>query len=229
MVDRDEHGWLGVDGYRYSSAEDALMSFRKKKEAEELAKKLRKALGYKKDGWRHPSDPERVLEKYELKRTNDEASRPEIPPKVSPHPDEEQYEIALSFAGEDRDYVEQVAKLLKSKSVKVFYDRFNEAEMWGKDLYVYLKDIYEKRATYTIIFASKHYAHKAWTNHERESAQARALRENREYILLARFDQTEIPGVSQTRKYISLRNRSPEEFANLVLKKLSQSKSASIK
>ncbi|TMP76812.1 molecular chaperone Tir, partial [Pseudoalteromonas phenolica] len=35
-----------------------------------------------------------------------------------------EFEIALSFAGEDREYVDQVANLLKDSGVKVFYDLF---------------------------------------------------------------------------------------------------------
>ncbi len=36
------------------------------------------------------------------------------------------YDVALSFAGEDRDYVDKVAKRLQEKGVKVFYDKFEE-------------------------------------------------------------------------------------------------------
>ena len=36
------------------------------------------------------------------------------------------YHVALSFAGEDRSYVEKVAKQLESHGVDVFYDRFEE-------------------------------------------------------------------------------------------------------
>jgi hypothetical protein len=105
------------------------------------------------------------------------------------------YDVALSFAGEDRKYVECTAEFLKNRGIRVFYDKYEEAELWGKDLYTHLRDIYSNRATYTILFLSKHYATKLWTNHERESAQARAFEENREYLLPARFDDTPIPGV----------------------------------
>ncbi|MHB1630880.1 MAG: hypothetical protein ACYCQL_01500 [Acidithiobacillus sp.] len=47
------------------------------------------------------------------------------------------YHIALSFAGED-DYVEEVATYLKATGVKVFYDKFEAADLWGKDLYALL-------------------------------------------------------------------------------------------
>lgn len=137
-----------------------------------------------------------------------------------------EYQVALSFAGEDRDYVSKVATLFKVQEISVFYDEFEEAKLWGKDLYEYLDEIYREKAKYCIIFASKHYAKKLWPTHERKSAQERALKQNEEYILPARFDDTEIPGIRSTIKYIDLNNYSPEEFVELTVQKLTESKEA---
>jgi len=131
-----------------------------------------------------------------------------------------QYEIALSFAGEDRLYVDQVANLLESSGVKVFYDMFEEANLWGKNLYDYLSDVYQRRALYTIMFISKDYASKMWPSHERQAMQARAFQEQQEYILPARFDDTLIPGVLPTVAYVSLVNRTPQDFVKLIHRKL---------
>lgn len=130
------------------------------------------------------------------------------------------YDIALSFAGEERDYVDQVANLLDNRGVKVFYDLLEEADLWGKDLYVHLSEVYNKRAQFTVMFISEAYAKKLWTNHERMSAQARAFQESQEYILPARFDDTDIPGVLSTVGYVSLKGRSPEDLVSLITKKL---------
>jgi hypothetical protein len=70
------------------------------------------------------------------------------------------------------------------------------------------------------MFISKAYGAKLWTNHERRAAQARSFQESQEYILPARFDGTEIPGVLPTIGYISLAGRSPDDFASLLIKKL---------
>ncbi len=86
--------------------------------------------------------------------------------------DEFTHDIALSFTGENRPYMEQVAAALKGRDVRVFYDDYERAILWGKDLYAHLSDVYRTRARYTAIFISKHYAAKVWTNHERRSAQA---------------------------------------------------------
>jgi hypothetical protein len=70
------------------------------------------------------------------------------------------------------------------------------------------------------MFISKHYAQKLWTNHERKSAQARAFTESREYILPARFDDTEVPGLLPTVGYVDLTKLTPTELAELIVQKL---------
>jgi hypothetical protein len=131
-----------------------------------------------------------------------------------------EYDVCLSFAGEDRDYVRAVASALKEKGIRVFFDEYEKVGLWGKDLYVHLDDVYKNAARFCIIFISKHYAEKLWTNHERRSAQERSLKENLEYILPARFDDTTIPGIRETIGYIDLRDLNPLAFANLISSKV---------
>lgn len=130
------------------------------------------------------------------------------------------YDIALSFAGKNRDYVEEVAQTLKVYGVRVFYDKFEEHTLWGKNLIDYLQDIYKNKAKYTVMFISEYYAKKAWTTHERKSMQERAYRESEEYILPARFDNTEIPGLYSTVSYIDLNFKTPYEFTKVILQKI---------
>ena len=136
------------------------------------------------------------------------------------HGDDAVYDVALSFAGEDGLYVRQVADQLKEVGVRVFYHRYEEAELWGENLYQHLHDVYAKRARFTVVFVSRHYAEKAWTNHELKAAQEKAFKEREESILLARFDETELPGVSQVDVYQDLRQKTPAALANLIVKKL---------
>lgn len=135
-------------------------------------------------------------------------------------PQKREFDIALSFAGEDREYVEQVANILKGQGISLFYDKFEEATLWGKNLYDYLSDIYRNKALYTIMFISENYNKKLWANHERQSMQSRAFQENQEYILPARFDETEIPGLLPTISYISLKGKTPTAFSEIIYKKL---------
>jgi uncharacterized protein (TIGR00288 family) len=131
-----------------------------------------------------------------------------------------QYDVCLSFAGEDRAYVKQVADALQARGIRVFYDEYERSQLWGKNLYIHLDDVYRRMARYCIVFISEHYAEKLWTNHERESAQARAFSASEEYLLPVRFDDTAIPGIRPTTGYIDLRATSPEELAGLIAEKL---------
>ena len=115
------------------------------------------------------------------------------------------YELALSFAGEDREYVDEVARALLARGVKVFYDTLEQVDLLGKNLYTHLSDVYLKRARFTVMFISRSYATKRWTGFEREAAQARAFAENREYILPVRIDDTDLPGMLPTVAYVKPR------------------------
>ena len=130
------------------------------------------------------------------------------------------YDVGLSFAGEQREYVSDVASELEARGIHVFYDDFEQGTLWGKDLYEYLSDVYQHMCDYCVIFASAEYAAKVWTNRERKSAQARAIEESREYILPARFDNTPIPGLLPTVHYIDLTIVSPGELCDLIEEKL---------
>jgi len=132
------------------------------------------------------------------------------------------YDVALSFAGEDRDYVEQVAALLRASGIKVFYDKFETVRLWGRNLADHLGEIYGKRSRFVVMFVSNHYPHKGWPTHERQSAQARAIRENKIVLLRARFDDTEIAGLPATTGYIDLRQTTPAQLADLIKQKLAE-------
>lgn len=133
-----------------------------------------------------------------------------------------EYDVCLSFAGEDREYVARVHEELQLRGLRVFYDEAEQAKLWGKDLYSHLDDVYRNSAQYCIVFISKHYAKKLWTNHERRSAQARAFAENTEYLLPVRFDTTKISGLPQTVGYLDARKVHPAELAALAAVKLGE-------
>lgn len=131
-----------------------------------------------------------------------------------------EYDVGLSFAGEQREYVEQVANELRSRGIRVFFDDYERDTLWGKDLYAHLSNVYEHMCRFCVIFVSKDYAAKVWPNRERESAQARALREKQEYILPARFDDTPIPGLLPTVGYVNLNHTSPVQLSEQISKKV---------
>ena len=54
------------------------------------------------------------------------------------------YNVALSYAGEDRYYVKEVAEILRDSGIKVFYDEFEEASCGGRTFIYFILEIYIK-------------------------------------------------------------------------------------
>jgi len=85
------------------------------------------------------------------------------------------FDVALSFASEDRANVDAVAHALHNQGVKVFYDIIAEDDRGNKNLYINLSDLHQKRARFTVVFISKAYSDKLWTDRERRAAQTRSV------------------------------------------------------
>ena len=133
---------------------------------------------------------------------------------------EHDFDIAVTFAGEDREYVEAVVELVKSAGFKVFYDEDHKYESWGEDLTEYFPDVYERRARFAVMFISKDYAAKPWTRLERRSVLARALNESKPYLLPVRLDSTKLPGVRDAVGYLDGHVETPAGIAKAIAAKL---------
>jgi len=140
-----------------------------------------------------------------------------------------EYDVALSFAIEDRALAEELAKLLISRNITVFYDEYQaaQAERWGMDMVDHLVNLYARKARYCLLFISQHYSLHQWTKTERNSAQQRALRDAQEYILPLRLDDTDVPGINETAGYRDLRQHTLENVAGFLMQKLEESRDRS--
>ena len=74
------------------------------------------------------------------------------------------FQVALSFAGEHRNFVEGVAEHLRKNlgQNRVFYDRYYEAELARPNLDTYLIKIYHEDTDLIAIFLCSNYAQKEW-------------------------------------------------------------------
>ncbi len=135
------------------------------------------------------------------------------------------YDVAFSFAEEDRAFVDRVAEHLKSENVKFYYYSQELTTSWGKDLSNYLDQVYRTDARFCVIFVSKFYKTKRWSQHEWERAKARAFfMEHREYILPFRLDNTDIPGLDDSIAYLSRETHDEAQLAQAILDKIAQNK-----
>jgi hypothetical protein len=69
-------------------------------------------------------------------------------------------DVALSYAGAQRAYVEQVAAALKTPGVRCFFDADEQVELWGRRLAEEPPRVYAAEAAVVVVFVSAEYA--AW-------------------------------------------------------------------
>ena len=130
------------------------------------------------------------------------------------------WDVALSFAGAQRAYVGQVAAMLKAQGVRCFYDEDEQVRVWGTYLAEELPQIYAQESAAVVVFISADYAGRDWTRLERRAAFSRAVAEAGVFVLPARFDDSELPGLLPDMVTADLRRYTPAQFADLVAAKL---------
>lgn len=130
------------------------------------------------------------------------------------------FQVALSFAGEQRSYVREVAQALAARHIAVFYDEFQANALWGKDGAEHFHHVYADDAQYVVMFISVEYVAKAWTRQERRSALSRQIRDESEYILPVRFDDTEVPGLPDTLQFLRADRFTPAQLAIEIARKI---------
>lgn len=108
------------------------------------------------------------------------------------------YDLAISFAGEQRHLALSISSRLDASGYSIFYDGFEAAQLWGSELPVKLGEIYEKQARFCLILASHEYVNKMWTNVERRFAISRAISVNTDYVLPIKIDDSTLPGLPPT-------------------------------
>lgn len=133
-----------------------------------------------------------------------------------------QYDVAISFAGEDRMVAEEIATSLLAKRYRVFYDRFEQHTLLGEDLGGYLPDVYGEQSRYCVVVVSENYANKVWTRLEFKSAIAGAIfGESRDaFVLPLRLDDTKLSGLQSTVGYLDLRELDIGEAVELLVQKI---------
>jgi hypothetical protein len=132
-------------------------------------------------------------------------ARTSVKVKTSTSTIPDSFDVAISFAGTERDHAQRLAEAVRGAGFAVFYDDFYPEQLWGKNLTVFFDQIFRKKARYCVMFVSKEYRVRKWTIHEAGSALARALEEKgAEYILPIRVDDTELEGLLPTIGYVPI-------------------------
>ena len=138
-----------------------------------------------------------------------------------------QYDVALSFAGEQREYVKRVSECLDKLGISNFYDYNEKANLWGKNLTQYLQNVYFRDSRYFVPFITLEYLQKDWPQLEFKFALDRNMQEHapdfQQYVLpvyLCDFRSIDVPGLPKSVGCVDGRKTSPAELAGLLAEKI---------
>lgn len=132
----------------------------------------------------------------------------------------EKYDLAISFAGEQRELAKALATRLDSSGYSIFYDEFYPAELFGSDLSILFHSIYSSETRFVLILLSNEYLKKPWTNHERQAAIEGFMHKDHQGLLVLKIDDVSLPGHSNLMGYTDLKSLGEEKFYKILLSKL---------
>lgn len=161
----------------------------------------------------------RILTEYPVIKSNKTSIESGVLPMKA---NSKRFRVALSFPGEHRDVVSNVADCLAIElgKEKVFYDCYFEAELARPNLDTYLQNIYHNQSDLIIVFLCKEYEQKEWCGLEWRAIRDLLKKKESSLIMLMHFDDTPISGSFSIDGYVNLNNRQPEEIASLIIQRL---------
>jgi hypothetical protein len=135
------------------------------------------------------------------------------------------FDVAISYAGSNRDIAARISDELKLAGYRVFYDRDYQHALLGEDLTQYLQDTYFRRSRFAIVIISSAFKESNWaSNWEWKAVLARMHDQRGAYLLPYVLEDTDLPGLTKTIGYVSHRDCTPTEFAALVIRKLREAR-----
>lgn len=133
-----------------------------------------------------------------------------------------QYDVALSFPGESRVFVKEVANelILRRSKNSIFYDNNFKAQLARPELDSVLQSIYRKQSTLNVVFLSGNYQKKKWCGLEWRVIKEILFDQDMKRIMYIKMDDGGVDGVLKTDGYIDGNDHSPKEVAEFILERL---------
>jgi TIR domain len=134
------------------------------------------------------------------------------------------FDVALSFPGEHRDFVKQVAGHLADAFGKkrVLYDKYYEAEFARPNLDVYLPELYRAQSELIVLFLCPEYAAKRWCNLEWRHIRDLLASVDEDRIMFLRYGYDgdfEKLGILRGDGTVNFEGRPANEIAELILQR----------
>jgi tetratricopeptide (TPR) repeat protein len=134
------------------------------------------------------------------------------------------FRVALSFPGEHRSRVENIATILAARLGRdqILYDKWHAAEFNRANLDVYLSQLYHDDSDLIVAFLCQAYKDKEWCGLEGRVCRDLLKRKQDHRLMFFRLDDTEIPGLLSIDSYQDMRTMSDAEVAAAILQRLGE-------
>lgn len=139
-----------------------------------------------------------------------------------------EYDLAFSFAGEHREYVERTKVACEKLGLRIFYDRDVTNDWWGKNFIREQRKVYGARSLYFVAFISNEYLLKPIPADEFDTAIRASIQRQDEYILPVLIGRPTIPPdlLPPFTHYLEADRYTPEQLADEMYKKVEKARGA---
>lgn len=155
---------------------------------------------------------ESLLENTEIKKVDASLERVE----------EIDFKVALSFPGEKRLYVSNVAEILKEAmgDNKVFYDFDYQSQIARPDADTLLQNVYRNQSDLVVVFICSEYVEKDWCGLEWRAVRDIIKSKDGSRVMFVRFDDAEVDGLLSIDGYVDARKFSENKVAKFIMQRV---------
>ncbi len=132
------------------------------------------------------------------------------------------YDVAVSFAGEQRGYVESTVSAARALGLRVFYDRDMAYRWWGRNFVLEQRRVYSGSALRFVPFISAEYLGRPYSRDEFSYAMLRSVTVGDDYVLPVLFGEVCVPAelLHPHIGYLRAEDHSPRQLALLIRAKV---------
>jgi hypothetical protein len=133
-----------------------------------------------------------------------------------------EFDVALSFPGEVRPYIEKIVEELE-KNIgpnSYFYDNKYVSQLARPSLDTLLQEIYRKRSKLVVVFLCNDYQRKEWCGIEFRAIREIIMERKDKKIMFIKMDDGIVDGIFKTDGYIDVQKYQPKDIARFIQERI---------
>lgn len=132
------------------------------------------------------------------------------------------FDVALTFAGEHRKYVEATVYELQRFIDKnqIFYDNNYKSQLARPSIDILLQDIYKNRSKLVVVFVCEKYQEKEWCGVEFRVIREMIKEKKEDKIMYIKLNEGHVDGIFSIDGYIDGRENTPREVADFIYQRI---------